>query len=210
MSLKRPIDYGLEKLNGLMSDIINLAEKALKISIESILKRMDNVEDVRKLSDQLLFMMDEASELAVQLIARFQPVASDLREIKSAIQASYDFSRIGRYAANIAEIAKMIPVGGCDFTSIRELSQIVLEMVKNAGKAYLNKDLKKADDVRSRDDQVDKLYAENIKYLIQMGGKIDTACLSSITLILRCLERLADHACYIADATSYIITGRKY
>jgi len=210
MSLKRPIDYGLEKLNGLMSDIINLAEKALRMSIESILTKIDYVEEVRRLSDQLLFMMDEASELAVQLIARFQPVASDLREIKSAIQASYDFSRIGRYAANIAEIAKMVPEGGCNFTSVRELSQIVLEMVEDAGKAYLNKDLKKADDVRSRDDQVDKLYAENIKYLIQMGGKIDTACLPSITLILRCLERLADHACYIADATSYIITGRKY
>ncbi|MCF3653317.1 MAG: hypothetical protein L2C94_004040 [Aigarchaeota archaeon] len=193
-----------------MSDIINLAEKALRMSIESILTKIDYVEEVRRLSDQLLFMMDEASELAVQLIARFQPVASDLREIKSAIQASYDFSRIGRYAANIAEIAKMVPEGGCNFTSVRELSQIVLEMVEDAGKAYLNKDLKKADDVRSRDDQVDKLYAENIKYLIQMGGKIDTACLPSITLILRCLERLADHACYIADATSYIITGRKY
>lgn len=210
MSLKRPIDYGLEKLNGLMSDIINLAEKALNISIESILTRMDKVEEVRKLSDQLLFMMDEANELAVQLIARFQPVASDLRGIKSAIQVSYDFSRIGRYAANIAEIAKMIPEGGCDFTSIKELSQIVLKMVNDAGEAYLNKDLKKADDVRGRDDQVDKLYAENIKYLIQMGGKIDTACLLSIALIIRYLERIADHACYIADATSYIITGRKY
>jgi len=210
MSLKRPIDYGLEKLNGLMSDIINLAEKTLRMSIESILTKIDYVEEVRRLSDQLLFMMDEASELAVQLIARFQPVASDLREIKSAIQVSYDFSRIGRYAANIAEIAKMIPEGGCDFTSVKELSQIVLEMVKDAGEAYLNKDLKKADDVRSRDDQVDKLYAGNIKYLIQMGGKIDTACLLSIALILRYLERIADHACYIADATSYIITGRKY
>ena len=210
MSLKRPIDYGLEKLNGLMSDIINLAEKALNISIESILTRMDKVEEVRKLSDQLLFMTDEANELAVQLIARFQPVASDLRGIKSAIQVSYDFSRIGRYAANIAEIAKMIPEGGCDFTSIKELSQIVLKMVNDAGEAYLNKDLKKADDVRGRDDQVDKLYAENIKYLIQMCGKIDTACLLSIALIIRYLERIADHACYIADATSYIITGRKY
>jgi phosphate transport system protein len=210
MSLKRPIDYGLEKLNGLISDMIKLAGRALEISVESILTRMDNVEEVRKLSDQLLFMMDEASELAIQLIARFQPVASDLREIKSAIQASYDFSRIGRYAANISEIAKMIPEGGCDFTKVKELSQIVIEMVKEAGRAYLNKDLKKADEVRGRDDQVDRLYAENIKYLIQMGGKTDTACLLSIALVLRYLERIADHACYIADATSYIITGRKY
>jgi phosphate transport system protein len=210
MSLKRPIDYGLEKLNGMINDMIDLAGKTLEISIESILTRTDNVEEVRKLSDQLIFMMDETSELAVQLIARFQPVASDLREIKSAIQVSYDFSRIGRYAANIAEIARMIPEEGCDFTSVRELSRIVLEMVRGAGKAYLNKDLKKADELRSMDDQVDKLYAESIKHLIQMGGKINTACLLSIALILRYLERIADHACYIADATSYMITGRKY
>ncbi|MCL7393309.1 MAG: phosphate signaling complex protein PhoU [Thaumarchaeota archaeon] len=210
MSLKRPIDYGLEKLNGMINDMIDLAGKTLEISIESILTRTDNVEEVRKLSDQLMFMMDETSELAVQLIARFQPVASDLREIKSAIQVSYDFSRIGRYAANIAEIARMIPEEGCDFTSVRELSRIVLEMVREAGKAYLNKDLKKADELRSMDDQVDKLYAESMKHLIQMGGKINTACLLSIALILRYLERIADHACYIADATSYMITGRKY
>ncbi|MCC6023734.1 MAG: phosphate signaling complex protein PhoU [Thaumarchaeota archaeon] len=210
MSLKRPIDYGLEKLNGMINDMIDLAGKTLEISIESILTRTDNVEEVRKLSDQLIFMMDETSELAVQLIARFQPVASDLREIKSAIQISYDFSRIGRYAANIAEIARMIPEEGCDFTSVRELSRIVLEMVREAGKAYLNKDLKKADELRSMDDQVDKLYAESMKHLIQMGGKINTACLLSIALILRYLERIADHACYIADATSYMITGRKY
>lgn len=209
MSLKRPIDYGLEKLNGLMNDMITLAEKALKISIESILTRVDSIEEVRKTSDQLLFMMDEVGELAVQLIARFQPVASDLREIKSAIQVSYDFSRIGRYAANISEIVRMVPEGGCDFKKINELSQIVLEMVEEVGRAYLNKDLKKAEEIKSKDDQVDYLYAENIKYLIQMGGKIDTACLVSIALVLRYLERIADHTCYIADSLTYIITGTK-
>jgi phosphate transport system protein len=209
VSLKRPIDYGLERLNGLMSDMVNLAGKALKKSIESVLTRVDNIEEVRKMSSQLLFMMDEVGELAVQLIARFQPVASDLREIKSAIQVSYDFSRIGRYAANISEIVRMIPEVGCDFTKVKELSQIVLEMVEEAGRAYLSKDLKKAEEVRKRDDRVDYLYAENIKYLIQMGGKIDTACLLSTALILRYLERIADHTCYIADSLSYIITGRK-
>jgi phosphate transport system protein len=83
-------------------------------------------------------------------------------------------------------------------------------MVKDSGEAYLNKDLKKADDVRSRGDRVDKLYAENIKYLIEMDGRINTACPLSMALILRYLEKVVDHACYIADATSYIITGRKY
>ncbi len=209
MSLKRPIDYGLIKLNGLINDMVDLAGKALKKSIESVLAGVDNSEEVRKMSDELLFMMDEVSELAVQLIARFQPVASDLREIKSAIQISYDFSRIGRYAANMCEITTMIPEKGCDFTPIKDLSCIVLEMVEEAGRAYLNRDLEKAGEVRKKDDQVDSLYSENIKRLIQMGGKMDTGCLLSIALVLRYLERIADHACYIVDSLSYLVTGRK-
>lgn len=208
-SLKRPIDYGLEKLNGLMSDMINLSEKALEKSIEAVLSRVDAIKDVRKMSDELLFMMDEVSELAVQLIARYQPVASDLREIKSAIQVSYDLSRIGRYAANISEIVTMIPESGCDFTQFKELSQIVLEMVRDIGRAYLNKDLTRAEEVKKRDDKVDELYAEYIKNLIEMNGRIDRACLLSIALAIRYLERIADHTCYIADAVSYILTGRK-
>lgn len=209
MSLKRPIDYGLEKLNGLMGDMVNLAGRTLKKSIESVLSRVDATTEVRKMSNELLFMMDEVSELAVQLIARYQPVASDLREIKSAIQISYDLSRIGRYAANICEIITMIPEGGCDFTQFKELSKIVLEMVEEVGRAYLNKDLMKAEEVKKRDDEVDELYAEYIKNLIETDGRIDRACLLSIALTIRYLERIADHTCYISDAVSYILTGRK-
>ncbi|MDW8021431.1 MAG: phosphate signaling complex protein PhoU [Nitrososphaerota archaeon] len=209
MSAKRPIDEGLDKLRGLIGDMINLASKALRKSIKSTMMGTDYMNEVKRMSDELLFIMDEVSELVVQLLIRFQPVASDLREIKSALQASYDLSRIGRYAANICEITHVMPSHGCDLGPINDLSKIVIEMVDDIGHAYLAKDLAMAEKVRERDDEVDRLYAEHLKKLIEMGGKMDTACILSMALILRYLERIADHACYIADALSYSITGRK-
>ncbi|MEM4466592.1 MAG: phosphate signaling complex protein PhoU [Nitrososphaerota archaeon] len=206
---RRPIDLGLVRLRNMINDMSMVVGKVMKASMEFIESGKIDMDGVRRMSDELLFMMEEVSELAVQLIARFQPVAIDLREIKSAIQVSYDFSRIGRYAVNISETYPMMPKTGCNVKALEEMFKIVLEMVNEAGEAYLGKDLEKAEEVKKRDDEVDALYAEYIKQLIQKGGEIDAGCLLSIALILRYLERIADHACYIADATIYMVKGRK-
>lgn len=203
--IARPIDQGLMKLRNMINDMRGLVRKTL----EAAYLNKTTVKHVRELSDELLLLMDEVSDFAVQLIARYQPVATDLREIKSTIQVSYDFSRIGRYAANISETYSMMPREGCDTSILQGMFRIVLEMVDDAGKAYVERDLALAESVRQRDDEVDKLYAECITQLIQMGGKIDIKCLLSLALTLRYLERIADHACYIADSTIYTITGRK-
>lgn len=206
--MRRLLDIGLERLRGLIGDMLSVAEDALKKSVDGVMMGESRLEEVKNLSDQLLFMMDEVSELAVELIARFQPVASDLREIKSTIQASYDFSRIGRYAVNICEVPSMLPGSGCDLAQLKSLSEIVLEMVDEAGRAFISGDLEKARRVKERDDEVDKLYAEYLKSLLEIGRKVEPACIISNAFILRYLERIADHACYIADALIYTRTGR--
>lgn len=208
MSMRRLLDIGLERLRGLIGDMLSVSEDALRKAIEGILIGENRLKEVKKLSDQLLFMMDEVSELAVELIARFQPVASDLREIKSIIQVSYDFSRIGRYAVNICEVPAMIPGSLCELTQLKKLSDIVVEMVDEAGRALITGNLEMARRVRRRDDEVDQLYAEYLKSLLKLSGKADPACIVSSAFVLRYLERIADHACYIADALIYARTGR--
>lgn len=203
--ISRPLDQGLMKLRNMINDMRILVRKTL----ESAYSDKATAKRVREMSDELLFLMDEVSDFAVQLMARYQPVATDLREIKSVIQIAYDFSRIGRYAANISETYSMMPGEGCDTSVLQDMFRIVFEMVDEAGRAYVEKDLALAEKVRRRDDEVDGLYAECIKQLIQMGGKIDIKCLLSLALTLRYLERIADHAVYIADSTIYTITGRK-
>ena len=66
----------------------------------------DNLETTKEIfesSAKLRFLQDEVSELTIELIARFQPVATDLRYIKSCMEISYGFSRFGRYAYDIID-----------------------------------------------------------------------------------------------------------
>lgn len=207
MSVRRPLDVGVERLKGILGDMAAAAVEAFRRAMESVFSGEDASAEVRMLSDQLRFMREEAGKLAVELIARFQPVATDLRRIKSCLQASYDFSRIGRYALDICETSIFVPIMGCDFSKLKQLYIIVLYMVREVGRAFIFEDLELAKKVRELDDDVDSLYNEYLRGLMKSGAKENPACLVSGTLILRHLERIADHACYIADSVSYIRTG---
>ena len=203
------MDIGLDRLRGLIGYMASVAADALRKSVKGALAGEDCSEDIRYLSDQLLFMNEEVSELAVELIARFQPVASDLREIKSSIQVGYDFSRIGRYALDICESPLPSPRVGPLTDQLKKISEIVLEMVTQAGEAFMKGDVETAKKVRARDDEVDRLYAEYLESLLREGGKAGTAYTVSGAFILRYLERIADHACYIAGAVIYMRTGKR-
>jgi len=207
LSVRRPLDTGVDRLKGIIGDMAAASTEAFRRSMESIFSGEDASEDVRMLSDQLQFMREEAGQLAVELIARFQPVATDLRRIRSCLQVSYDFSRIGRYSLDICETSILVPMMGCDFSKLKQLYIIVLYMVREVGRAFIFEDLELARKVRDLDDDVDALYNEYLRGLMRDGRKDNPACLVSGTLILRHLERIADHACYIADSVSYIRTG---
>ena len=66
-------------------------------------------------SEKLRFLQMEVTDFATELIARYQPVARDLRFIQSFMDAAYGFSRFGRYAYDIAEVLETIgPFPNCD------------------------------------------------------------------------------------------------
>jgi phosphate transport system protein len=64
--------------------------------------------EIREMSDTLMAMADHVEGKAFELIARFQPVASDLRTIKSYMKIAYDFARFGRYALDISFVNKRL------------------------------------------------------------------------------------------------------
>jgi len=207
LSVRRPLDTGVERLKGIIGDMAAAAVEAFRRAMESVFTGKVALEDVRMLSEQLRFMREESGQLAIELIARFQPVATDLRRIRSCLQVSYDLSRIGRYSLDICETSILVPVMGCDFSKLRQLYIIVLYMVREVGRAFIFEDLDLAKKVRELDDDVDALYDDYLKGLLERGQKDNPPCLIAGTLVLRYLERIADHACYIADAVSYIRTG---
>src|SRR5438445_10966399 len=85
-------------------DMGNLSDSTVSMAIDAYVQGRDMRERIYDWSEELRMLQDEVSELAVELIARYQPVASDLRFIKSCMEVAYGFSRYGRYAHDISAV----------------------------------------------------------------------------------------------------------
>lgn len=193
----------------------NLSVKSVDSAIESYEKGTGSKEQIFEWSEQLRVLQDEATELAVELIARYQPVATDLRFIKSCMEISYGFSRFGRYAYDIMDIiGTMGSLSQCDKTPVMDMAGSAREMIHLSIQALQTKDKNAADKLYQMDDTVDALYRKYLRELITPSTMKSTKdmmkdprCYVSTLLILRYLERIADHACYIGDSVHYIVTA---
>jgi len=209
MTLPRLMDMGLERLSNAISDMGNLAQDSVMRAIQAYAKGEQITQQALDRARQLSTLSNEVEELAVELLARYQPVASDLRYIKSCLEIAYGFSRFGRYAYDIAQVLEIFgDVSLCDRTPVEELSGRVTQMIQTSVQSFRTKDTKLARSLRPEDDLVDKMYLDYMKQIT--GDKtISVKCALASTLVMRYLERIADHACYIGDSVVYIVTASK-
>lgn len=203
------MDMGLERLSNAISDMGNLAQDSVMRAIQAYAKGEQITQQALDRARQLSTLSNEVEELAVELLARYQPVASDLRYIKSCLEIAYGFSRFGRYAYDIAQVLEIFgDVSLCDRTPVEELSGRVTQMIQTSVQSFRTKDTKLARSLRHEDDLVDKMYLDYMKQIT--GDKtISVKCALASTLVMRYLERIADHACYIGDSVVYIVTASK-
>ena len=154
-------------------------------------------------------LQDEVSELAVEIIARYQPVATDLRFIKSCMEVAYGFSRFGRYAHDISDVIGIFgDLSGCDRDSVQKAGAQAKEMIRVSIKAFTERDVEKALVLKKMDDVVDNIYLDFVKRAAH-EHEGDLKCVVSGTLILRYLERIADHATYVGETVPYIVSGER-
>lgn len=203
------MDLGLERLSSMLMDMASLSEKAVTTSIEAYVQGNNRIEEIRSWSEELRVLQDEVSELAVDIIARFQPVASDLRFIRASMEIAYGFSRFGRYAYDIAEVLEMWgDLSRCDHSIVEITAKTTKEMIRMSIEAFANRDIELAKNVKKLDDFVDEKYREHVDKMIHNPSP-DVTCAMSAALILRYLERISDHSSYIGDSVVYIVTGEK-
>ena len=93
----------------------------------------------------------------------------------------------------------------CVNEGLTETSTRVKKMIRDAVISYKELDIRKAIKIESREQKVDKIYRERIPQLVNSDN---TKCALMETLILRYLERIADHAVFMSDAVNYIVTGK--
>ena len=207
--MARLMDMGLERLRNMIIDMGKLSDSTVSTAIDAFLQGKDMRERIYGWSEELRILQDEVSELAVELLARYQPVASDLRFIKSCMEIAYGLSRFGRYAHDISDVFGIFgDLSSCDKSPIQEAGDHTKNMIRLSIKAFNERDVELANRVRKMDDLVDNIYLDFVKKAAQ-GTGIDMKCTVSGTLILRYLERIADHATYVGETVLYIASGER-
>ncbi len=212
--MERHFDEELKKLNTDLLKMATLAEEAIYKSIESLKNRDKKlvqavIEEDRKI-DELELVIEEG---AINLLALRQPMARDLRFITTGMKINAELERIADLAVNIAQ--RVLELADKPLLKplidIPKLAAVARKMVKDAIDAFVNRDEKLAKQVIISDPQADRLrnliFEELINdYMIKDGTTAPRAV--SLLLVARHLERICDHATYIAEDVIYMIQAK--
>lgn len=206
-----------KSLNGLREDIkqmAGMAREALSKSVESL--RTQNIEladEVIQNDKRINDFEEKINDKAILLIAKEQPLASDLRKIIVSLKISNDVERIADFAVNIAKTTKRIGKEKLvkPLIHVPQMSELVNQMLTEAVDAYKYEDTKLAVKSSKIDDQVDELYREAIKKLIKIvtDDPSQIEQVMQLAMVCRHLERAGDHVTNIAENTIYMVKGTK-
>jgi phosphate transport system protein len=189
-----------------------LAEKTVSLSFDVSTKGQDSADRVRVYSETLISSSEEIEEKATEVIARYQPVASDLRTIRSYMKIAYDLARCGRYAWDISFIYKRFEISfkecSLPYLPLDEMMNEVLKILHLSVEAVAKVDLKLARKIGGIESGIDKMYIESLNKLVEQPP-IKTKCVVANLLFVRHLERIADHAAYIGESVIYLVTGER-
>jgi phosphate transport system protein len=210
--MSRLIDVGLEQLAQTIIRMGELAHKAVAVSLNGYIEGVSTLQEVQDLSGTLEVIGNDAEDKIFELIARYQPVATDLRILKSYLKISNDFARHGRYALDVSQIYERLDgAPECEKwinESITQMSDKVLSMVRKSVDSLKSHNTELARTLSETEQQVDQMYFNYLDRLAEKGPATNRCTVSSV-LVVRYLERIADHATYTGESVVYIATGEK-
>lgn len=156
----------------------------------------------------------ELSTAAATVIARRQPLATDLDEVLATFRIAEDLERIGDLAKNIAKRATALATSSFPEEIVARLDQLAglaSDHLKAALESFTARDAERALIVRTQDEMIDALYTDIFADLVS-GLKVDPAQAIGFVHLLFCaknIERIGDHATHIAEAAYLIATGHR-
>jgi phosphate transport system protein len=205
-------EHSLEDLRMEIAKMGSLAEKAIEDSVKAFKTGdMDLCWEIIG-NDKAVDDLEKSIEsMCLWLIAREQPVASDLRKITTALKMITDIERIGDNASDIAELTLRIARKNTfsDSGHLPRMAAAAVAMVHDAVTASMSTDLELARATEKKDDEVDdyfNLIKNDLRRVFAEDGEgLDNAI--DLLLIAKYLERIADHAVNICEWVEFSATG---
>jgi phosphate transport system protein len=147
----------------------------------------------------------------INLLARQQPVASDLRTLVTSLRMSADLERMGDLAHHVAKQARMrYPNGAVPVElvpTITAMGSIADKLIDKLSSVMEHRDSVRALEIETDDDEMDKLHRDLISALLDDDWSYGIETAIDMTLLGRYYERFADHAVSIARRVYFLVTG---
>ncbi|MEM6904868.1 MAG: phosphate signaling complex protein PhoU [Pseudomonadota bacterium] len=207
-------DDQLRQISARISEMGGLAEEQLSRALEAVATRdSEMATEVIANDDRIDAMETELEELTIQLLALRQPVAGDLRVIVAALKIASTLERIGDLSKNVAKRALYLnesqPLKIS--SSIVRMGKQTQTLVAEVLDAYTAGDTALAVSVWKRDVDIDEMYnsifRELITYMMEDSRTIGLC--SQLLFVAKNLERIGDHATFIAEMIYYVAEGQK-
>ncbi|PIU52902.1 MAG: phosphate transport system regulatory protein PhoU [Deltaproteobacteria bacterium CG07_land_8_20_14_0_80_60_11] len=196
-----------------LMELAGLAAAAMEQSVRAVLTRDGDLARRVIAGDAAINSLEEAIDReCVRLIALFQPVAGDLRQLMAVDHIITELERIGDSATNIAE--EVLTLGHLPpraiHPSLASMAQSVQEMVRQSLEAFSRSNSHLARQVCLADDDVDAMDRAIIQDLLREMTGAPRAIVPSQSQIniVRNLERVGDHATNIAEQVVYMVEGQ--
>ncbi|GAB3602597.1 phosphate signaling complex protein PhoU [Microbacterium aureliae] len=192
-----------------IAELVTIAiDKATRAFESSDVGLAEEVIESDAIIDEKAIALDE---LAIEILARQQPVARDLRIVVGALRMSASLERMGDIAEHIAQLTRMrfperaIPRGlKATFT---KMGQLDVEVARTLTELLRTQDMSLAEKIRNADDAVDELHASVFEKVLSDSWRGEAAATVDATLASRYHERFADHAVSVAKKVAYLATG---
>ena len=200
------VSQSLFDLSVMVSDSMSKATRAI------VEKNLPLAEEVITFDEKIDTVQHDLDARIIDIIARQQPVASDLRALVTALRMSADLERMGDLAHHVAKVVRLRHPGSAVPQELLSLVQVMGETAEKiatkTGVVISTRDTSMAAQVEKDDDEMDELHRKLISALIEPSWSHGVETAIDLTLLGRYYERYADHAVSVARRVIFLVTGK--
>jgi len=200
------VSQTLFELSVMVSDSMAKATRAISE------KNLSLAEEVITNDEKIDTVQHDLDARIIDIIARQQPVASDLRALVTALRMSADLERMGDLAHHVAKVVRLRHPAGAvpdQILGLIESMGVTAEKIATkTGVVISTRDVALAAQVEKDDDEMDLLHRQLISALIAPTWEHGVETAIDLTLLGRYYERYADHAVSVARRVIFLVTGK--
>lgn len=209
----RYFDQQLAEVRELLLQMASTAEDQVRAALKVVKQRDAQGANLTIETDHEIDALEiEIEERAINLLARQQPMAIDLRMLVAILKISNDLERVGDHAVNIAQCAKRL-AEAYPIEAVGELDLMAEDatgMLRDSIGAFVEEDPDRARDVLTRDDRVDRYNDVVFRVMLERMAENTNTIVAGLQMMLvaRNLERVADLATNLAEDVIYVVEAR--